>query len=174
MATLGFSTQWPMSMGKGSTNFIPKIWKGLILNKYMHKNNILNFILGTPQKILDILPLTSEVLDSVQKIHTIRKDEKNLWKPGRQIHMVVFNRTKNRFQFAPVIEVKSVQKVEIGYLYIANGLYEPYVKVDGKILKPKQVKLLAQNDGFDSVNHFFDWFNNNFTGKIIHWTNLKY
>lgn len=36
------------------------------------------------------------------------------------------------------------------------------------------IEKIAINDGFDSVDDFFSWFKDDFTGKIIHWTNLKY
>jgi len=33
---------------------------------------------------------------------------------------------------------------------------------------------LAKNDGFEGIEDFFKWFNEDFKGKIIHWTNYKY
>jgi hypothetical protein len=33
---------------------------------------------------------------------------------------------------------------------------------------------LMKNDGFESAEQFFNWFNGYFKGKIIHWTDLKY
>jgi len=36
------------------------------------------------------------------------------------------------------------------------------------------LKTLARNDGFESVDDFFKWFNADFQGKIIHWTDFKY
>ena len=33
---------------------------------------------------------------------------------------------------------------------------------------------LAKNDGFESVEDFFAYFNKDFKGKIIHWTDLQY
>lgn len=35
-------------------------------------------------------------------------------------------------------------------------------------------KTLALNDGFESVKQFFQWFNEPFVGKLIHWTDSKY
>ena len=48
------------------------------------------------------------------------------------------------------------------------------VKVDGELLGKSQIKELALNDGFASQEDFFDWFKQDFTGKIIHWTPLRY
>lgn len=36
------------------------------------------------------------------------------------------------------------------------------------------VEVLAKNDGFSGVKEFFEWFSEDFKGKIIHWTDLKY
>ncbi len=48
------------------------------------------------------------------------------------------------------------------------------VLVDDRKLKIEEVNQLAINDGFNSVDDFFQYFNTDFTGKLIHWTDLKY
>jgi hypothetical protein len=88
------------------------------------------------------------------------------------IHPVVFNRSKNQFQFAPTIPCKSVQKIEI--IRTSDYLNETIVKIDGRKLSEKEVQQLAWNDGFANLIAFWLWFQNGYTGKIIHWTNLKY
>ena len=121
------------------------------------------------------------------KRHTIREDLHDRWKPGMKIHMVVFNRSKNRVQFAPVLECKSVQYVRIiqdNYLtgkendpclYIGDQPdYEDCMPFYYKGYGETEMEQLAKNDGFNSVEHFFSWFNKDFNGKIIHWTDLKY
>jgi hypothetical protein len=107
------------------------------------------------------------------KLHTIRKDEHNRWKAGMNIHMVVFPRSKKMFQFAPILECKSVQRICINHTY---SVYFPEINesltaiwIDRRQLsKISEYEALAKNDGFDSVDDFFDWFNADFTGKIIH------
>jgi hypothetical protein len=47
------------------------------------------------------------------KIHTIRTDYPHKWKSGNKIHFVINNRTKNRFQFAPVIPCTRTQDIQI-------------------------------------------------------------
>lgn len=177
MATLGFSTKWPEHMGGEPTYFIQKIWRSETLgvnnpmfykywSEYQKKMN----------KDWDAIPVENAI---IPKLHTIRHDPKNLWAPGRKIHMVVFNRSKNRFQFAPVLECKSVQEIDIKItkhtvnVYIDKQLYHSTL-VD--FVTDKAMKQLALNDGFESVEHFFQWFNtDSLPGtKIIHWTNLKY
>ncbi len=181
MATLGFSTKWPKHMGGGDTHFVEKIWKGLIDNKIADNDNLVMqrfMAMGNKHKLL---PLANNyhVHKFTPKLHTIRRDEKNLWKPGRKIHPVVFNRTINRFQFAPVLECKAVQNIEIKY---HNFSYYPHVKVDGSRYDVWEkagiefINQLALNDGFDSVEHFLKWFNEDTKPNtvLIHWTDLKY
>ena len=48
------------------------------------------------------------------------------------------------------------------------------VYIDNRTIAYPKLYKLAINDGFDSIEKFFEWFNKDFTGKIIHWTNLKY
>ena len=180
MATLGFSTEWPKEMGGGRTWFISKIWKGLIDNNLVSNGDFNQFDIESYRVGLAAGLFPMGIRDVVPKLHTIREDKKNLWVPGRKIHMVVFNRTKNRFQFAPVLKVKSVQRITITHIdrihivkvndYI-NEITD-YTILGGNI--PYRLRQLVLNDGFYSVSHFFQWFNEDFTGKIIHWTNLRY
>jgi hypothetical protein len=107
--------------------------------------------------------------DIVPKKHTIRFDVYDRWKAGNNIHFLVGNQTKHRFQFAPVVPCKSVQKIEI----IQHGLIL-IVKVDDRGLSLEEIEQLAINDGFNSIDHFRKWFNTDFKGNLIHWTNLKY
>lgn len=108
------------------------------------------------------------------KFHTIREDKHNRWKPGVKIHPVINNRTKDRFQFAPALVCTGVQLIRICHRFVP---YPPAVYVGGYLmdrLDDEQVHQLAINDGFPSVEAFFMWFNKDFQGKIIHWTDLKY
>lgn len=54
--------------------------------------------------------------------------------------------------------------------------YGPYLAiiVDGNPLPLDEMKAIAKNDGFDSLADFLTWFNKDFTGRIIHWTDKKY
>lgn len=163
--TLGFRTHWqaenmPIHMATKPTKFISKI----LLSLYESEQITLG--------VLETSPLTEFVKNP--KHHTIRHDAKNRWKAGNLIHFVINNRTPQRFQFSPVVEVKSVQEIFIKYEFPNNKDFKPNVFIDNQLLDIKQVYELAINDGFDSVDDFFSWFKDDFTGKIIHWTNLKY
>ncbi len=107
-----------------------------------------------------------------KKYHSIREDRSNRWKAGIKIHFVINNRTNKRFQFLPVSPCKSVQTIEI--THSGEKWRTPWVKIDGRLLVQPEIDILAKNDGFDSTADFFAWFSEDFKGKIIHWTNLKY
>ncbi|WP_438423101.1 hypothetical protein [Aquimarina macrocephali] len=180
---LPFSTKWPKNMGdlEGIRNRFPeKIWHSLapVLNdeeyyKWHGEEGILNLNMGNNYD--------DSFFNSDPKLHTIRRDEKNRWRAGNKIHPVINNRTKQQFQFTPTIKCTGVQRIEI--VKVAN-VKTPYTRstgnktfqviVDGNCLNKNQIEQLAINDGFESVEHFFRWFNEDFTGKLIHWTDLRY
>lgn len=184
--TLSFSEKWSKKMGELAgkpTFFLSKIWEDLecdypeeyieYVDAYMSKFGGQGWDVGSP----------------FPKTHTIREDGNNRWKAGNDIHFVINSRTKDRFQFAPVIKCVSVQTIEIiGAQTIYNcatGKEKHLIKeviVDGKYLSLHEIQLLAYSDGFPTVRDFFNFFkvdtgnpfNHKFVGKIIHWTDKKY
>jgi hypothetical protein len=108
------------------------------------------------------------------KLHTIREDKNDRWKVGTKIDFFINVRQKNMFRFAPVLPVVSVQKVEIIYdKFFGKNLF-PDVVIDNIKMHPEKLEQFAQNDGFDTIEDFFAYFNEDFKGKIIHWTDLRY
>lgn len=179
--TIGYSTKWPKSMGQeyaGKQNqFVQKIWAGLLKLDYDLYSDYLH-----PEARPELIKSASYYKDFQPKKHTLRHDPKDRWKVGMKIHPVINNRTKNRFQFAPVLEVKSIQKIEIKYTESSSGSPLIYIGIDNKCFDTYNmvfsafgnVEKLAINDGFPSVEAFFAWFNKDFSGKIIHWTDYAY
>lgn len=106
-----------------------------------------------------------------KKIHTIREDSGNRWRPGMKIHMATGVRTKNYncFNESACLSVQDIQ-IKFPTEYINDMV----VIVDQFVLPFKQVQQLAYNDGFEHVIDFALWFQDDFKGKIIHWTDLKY
>lgn len=109
------------------------------------------------------------------KIHTIRADKRNRWKAGMKMHMATGVRTKKYKCFKQNV-CKSIQKIKIKYSpksfygkYIPSKIY-----IDGKSINFVALCELSKNDGFETVSDFLDWFNKDFKGKIIHWTDKKY
>ena len=197
MATLSFSTHWPKRMGGQPTYFPDKILIGFdnwpqLCDQYS---------LNTPNNIDPFLYLNGNDRSSVlkPKTGTIRRGSR--WKAGMKIHPVIHNRTKNRFHFAPCFMCKSVQVITISHSYrmveatwenrrmnirdvfIGSGKNQVHFACmsqhpeDGEWafeLGANELKELAINDGFDSVEQFFQWFNEDFEGQIIHWSDKKY
>lgn len=174
--TLSFSTKWPARMQSCAVQpnyFIQKIWKaipdatlGILSDYYSAHMDKFGYCWDTYQP-------------PRPKLHTIRRGHR--WKPGMKIHMVINNRTPRRFQFAPVIRCVSVQDIEIKEkvmtpfpCYKTNDQRVFTVNVDGKYLIGDRIMDIAINDGFDSADHFFEYFNEDFEGQIIHWTPLRY
>ncbi|MBC8551497.1 MAG: hypothetical protein H8D23_17770 [Candidatus Brocadiales bacterium] len=105
------------------------------------------------------------------KIHTIRADAKDRWKIGNKIHFAIGVRTKNYRNFK-MGTCLNIQKIEFKYVMHDDKI--PVVLVDGVVLTTPEVNLLARNDGFDSIEDFYEWFHCDFVGKIIHWTKYFY
>ena len=109
-------------------------------------------------------------------------DKNNRWKVGTNIDFFINVRQKTMFRFASVLPVVRVQHIEIIYVPFGGKKQDarPFVKVDGRLIYDvgqtlySQMKEFAENDGFDCVNDFFDYFDKDFTGKLIHWTDCKY
>lgn len=110
------------------------------------------------------------------KIHTIREDKGDRWRPGAKIHFVIGNRTKHRFQFAPVVPVVSIQEIIIvknrnNFNYNENIMR---IYIDGT-MRNFAADDLHTNDGFPSWDYFYRWWpEGTWEGRIIHWTDKRY
>jgi hypothetical protein len=166
---LGFSTQ----INKKPTYFVEKIHKCFSLKEvYMIAG--LNPALHYPK---DYNYIAKDKKPA--KLHTIREDKTNRWKAGMKIDFFINMYRKEMFRFAPVLPVVSVQDFEIVYYtdreVLRNDLPpKRAIVIDDKRLSEDKWLELAQNDGFDTVEDFFAYFNEDFIGKLIHWTDKKY
>ncbi len=113
----------------------------------------------------------------VKKIHTIREDKSGRWKAGNSVQGYYYPRT-SRMKKIFDGECVSIQYIEIKY---EQGLWESpkiYVSRDNDNhyheLSIDEMCRLAWNDGFENLSDFMSWFNEDFEGKIIHFTDLKY
>ena len=115
-----------------------------------------------------ILGFKKQFVDPIhyhQKVHTIRKDPKRRWKLGKYIHFATGVRTKNYNQFnsgfcslVHEIELDPVTK-QIWIIREGEKVEVPEINHD----------FFAFNDGFDTIDKFWEWFNEPFKGVIIHW-----
>ncbi|WP_338813453.1 hypothetical protein V9L05_18885 [Bernardetia sp. Wsw4-3y2] len=207
--TLPFSTHWA---DKTPNYFVGKIWcsilKGLCDNKTQELRKKLYeqsyFTLSGKYIERTIKEHQNDFFghfgieidyptDLHPKLHTLREDKKDRWQAGKKIHPVIHNRTKNRFQFAPTMECKGIQRVTIINFFVA-GYFKREVYIDSKLfyilysqypaktfLKDVNEKMLqfVKNDGFGDIDSFFKFFfpkgsEGTKELKLIHWTDLTY
>lgn len=123
-----------------------------------------------------ILPFKPQFKDAILqgvKIHTIREDRYNRWKPGMKIHFSTGVRTKN-YDCFKIGEVKSIQQIEFVWWNHINSV-ACTIWIDNKELL--SMDILAERDGFRDKYEFLNWPGwrlQNFKGKLIHWTEFQY
>lgn len=106
------------------------------------------------------------------KIHTIREDKHNRWKAGMTMHMATGVRTKKYKQFAKK-KCISVQTIHIRHYDTISSQWSE-VFIDSREISNAEVILLARRDGFANKSEFFKWFDKDFNGRILHWSDKKY
>ena len=111
------------------------------------------------------------------KGHSICYDVHERWRPGLDIHHVYGNLTKERNCFL-VNKCVWVQRISIFEIPVVDeeeqkvDRDQPPMKVimvNGRFMPWQKCLEIAINDGFDSLEHFFSFFNQDFSGKIIIW-----
>ncbi|HCD9235895.1 TPA: hypothetical protein NEG48_002907 [Elizabethkingia anophelis] len=171
------------------TYFVEKIWAGFAHNQIDTSGVRLEHIDRAYYETFGDSPFDYES-DFKPKLHTIRRDDQNRWKSGMLIDYFINTRKKNMFRFAPRIAMISSQEIFMTRrgcdLEITISKTDSYIGGDDFYLYPDTKELLAQNDGFDKYCDFVKYFseaiekngdktgNYWFSGKIIHWTDLKY
>lgn len=121
------------------------------------------------------IPKFKDLIRSGQKIHTIRPDAHNRWKPGMSIQHWMYNprnKSKNPHLFGEG-ECKGVERI-----FIVKGEETPVlVMVNRQFLKWDEVLELIENDGL-TLDEFIQFFasspDSTFIGRIIHFTDKKY
>ncbi|MBO2546071.1 hypothetical protein J0871_16765 [Salegentibacter sp. BDJ18] len=197
--TLSFSKYWPddmpSHMANYRTNFVEKIWTSLdeeLLFSFYREKYQVDF--ANRELVDKLLKERADYdinwtlydhlrLSNVFKAHTIRGDYHDRWKPGNDIHFYINVRKPNQFLFAPVMKCTAVQSIDFTHFHdhieveLSDNFWKARGSVKGKIYEwDIQLQILAQNDGFDTVEDFFSWFNETTaTGsKLIHWTKYTY
>lgn len=194
---LSFSTQ----LNGKPTNFVEKILKGM-LNEYQKTDH--EKYTGIVSHLYESGAFLNYMyadeflakIDSVNpKLHTIRQDIIERWKVGNNIDFLINVRQPNMYRFAPVLPVLSIQSIEFRYkensaevtcldikfdrictIFIDGKFYgDAYLMNSGQVVSSSYtIEKLANNDGFDKAEDLFGFFNKDFKGKIIHWTDYKY
>jgi len=177
------------------TYFPEKIITGLFQKKIISRDKTIE--LFNPEALMKLIPMEyhgtvkdvaisqikfDNTISHIPKFHTIRKDESKRWGPEVMIDFFINARTKLMFRFAPRIPVISTQNIRIkryndlaqvfiDNIWFGDAFFNGFNKIDGHNV---DLETLALNDGFESVDDFFKYFDSDFKGKIIHWTDLKY
>jgi len=129
---------------------------------------------GTPTEFI-------EKIMNCSKKHTIRTDASNRWKKDREIQFATGVRTKNYVHHLSGL-CTGTQKIVITHRTGWAGVFidnKPFGEIlhhglDDIYEYHDCLLTLAKNDGFDSIESFFKWFNKGYKGKIIHWTDFRY
>lgn len=178
---LGFTQE----LNNKPTYFVERIWEGLLRFHFDTDKEYDAFMNEHKEKFgkhWDWFPEEHERLTNT-KAHTIREDKNDRWKVGTMIDFFINVRQKSMFRFAPVLPVISTQKVMIVWFELfgkrmvrvfIDGKSFAMVKFADELIITGNMLELAQNDGFDTIEDFFAYFNEDFKGKIIHWTDLRY
>ncbi len=167
-----------------ATNFPLAIWKGLLIYQLATQTQFETYRLLAKKQNHQIL---EGELPEHPKIHSLREDVHNRWGHGSMINYYIAARTRTRFEFGPYIPCTGTQEIEINYFNDQNPVFtgqvskiakdhynEVEVVVSDRVMTIKEIDKLALNDGFKSTQDFFNYFNKDFKGKIVHWTDFKY
>jgi len=152
--------------------FLEKIWLGLLQGPGNLEESYYNYQRRYIEKFGKTWDGDSfgEFLEP--KIHTIRRDLDNEWKAGMDIQLVINLNSPDEFQFVPTLKCQSVQRIQIDYSNLIND--GPAVFIDYELMDRYSLAQLVVNDGFPTIDDFFLYFNEEFSGNLIHWTPLRY
>jgi hypothetical protein len=111
-----------------------------------------------------------EPILSGRKIHTLQEDLAGRWETGNNIQMATGVGTKNYNCF---MKSECVSTQDISIIWEDDKLM-PSIIIGGYLFSYGFYGILGRNDGFTGAMGFLKWFNKDFHGKIIHWTDFKY
>ena len=179
MKELKFSQVWPERMGEWAgkdTDFRSKIWAMLHDDHGFFQYGEMTYEWQTDYN--------DKVKDSTPKLHTIRRGQK--YQAGDIVKPISVSPDGEEFQFAPEMKIASVQDIEIrGYSDRDSKSF--WVRIDSKpfgrigfskhtdrVWTNEEIIEITSNDGFDAFSQFFKYFNKDFQGQILHFTDLRY
>jgi len=128
-----------------------------------------------------------KILDGT-KIHTLRKYPHQSWKAGRSIqfatgvialkHYKTFRedgKCSDTQMLVILTGPQSIYLVDEAKEYSSSYyLHQSIQHIRFDAIKELDSELISRNDGFESVEDFWKWFNKDQFMKCIHWTDFKY
>lgn len=171
--TLSFKIYAKLGRVQWYTGFVEKIIKSLEEEGTVSRRDRMGLMAKASQIVKDKIGIyiNTDGYEAIRpKKHTIRAPRKKRQiRAGDKLHLAIFNRSSSRLQFAPTLKCTHIDEIAIHW-EIFPGQSRVVVLVNGRRLSTDEVRKLAINDGFDSTHDFFQWFNQDFKGYIIHWT----
>jgi len=188
--TLSFKIYAKLGRVQWYTGFVEKIIKSLEEEGTISRRDRMGLMAKASQIVKDKIGIyiNTDGYEAIRpKKHTIRAPRKKRQiRAGDKLHLAIFNRSTSRLQFAPTLKCTHIDEIAIHWeifpgqsrvVVLVNGHWEIFpgqsrvvVLVNGRRLSADEVRELAINDGFDNTHDFFQWFNQDFKGYIIHWT----
>jgi len=123
----------------------------------------------------------------IAKSHTIRASKRI--KKGMRLSMRYWKEKPYRSPQVEFMETECISTQDILVEWENHGIGQngkemiaPVVWIDGQMFyapfwgegSKENLERLAINDGFSCGDEFLKWFNKDFEGQIIHWTELRY
>lgn len=105
------------------------------------------------------------------KIHTLRRDKQNKWKKGKKIEFVIFEGTHIETCFSEG-KCTGIQRVVLVPEAKEITLIDSSAKFGMRQIE--DIEQFAKNEGFDSVEEFWEYYDKPEAYTIIHWTDFKY
>mgnify|MGYP000140701206 FL=1 len=171
--TLSFKIYAKLGRVQWYTGFVEKIIKSLEEEGTISRRDRMGLMAKASQIVKDKIGIyiNTDGYEAIRpKKHTIRAPRrKRQIRAGDKLHLAIFNRSTSRLQFAPTLKCTHIDEIAIHW-EIFPGQSRVVVLVNGRRLSADEVRELAINDGFDNTHDFFQWFNQDFKGYIIHWT----
>lgn len=100
------------------------------------------------------------------KVHTIREGQR--WRIGEMAHFCGRAGQPDQYEFWPPLPIVAIQAIE---------LTTSELRIDGRLLPPHELLILARADGFSSAAELLAFFADKplpFRGQLLHWTELRY
>ena len=166
-----FSTIFPWGE---ETHFVEKLWRMALNESKFSQNDLYDYGI---KYFVQFKRSFDDPMNYNPKLHTIRGIS-NRYKVRQLQQPFIWTGKPYKepiFRFMPLLPLISKQKIEIIWLKRLGKFGRiPFVIIDGKLKRFSVIEKLAKNDGFDSIQYFFEWFNKDFEGEIRHYTDLKY
>ena len=163
MARVSFMKQFPDGM---PTHFMEKILcRDTSMAAPGYEKYVSEFLMTRPIDV-KIAP----------KLHTIRKSAHLQKYVGKDVECFYWKDKpyQSKHQVWGKVRIDGVQHIKIKWNDETGRENYPTIHIDGKAISTNDYLRLSVNDGFENFTKFAQWFKEDFTGYIYHFTKLRY